>query len=65
MGFKLKRLSSAKKRFKLLGSGKLIKCKKSCYRHLLTKKKNSNKVASRRVKYIHHADASKIKKLIY
>jgi large subunit ribosomal protein L35 len=65
MSIKLKRLSSAKKRFKLLGNGKLIKCKKSCYRHLLTKKKNSNKIASRRVKYVHHADVAAIKKVIY
>ncbi len=60
---KMKTRSSAKKRFKVLGSGK-IKRAKAFRRHLLTKKTAKNKRQLRGVGYVCDADVARIRRLL-
>lgn len=60
---KLKTNKAAKKRFKMLKSGK-IKRKKSFLRHILTSKGTGRKKHLRRRTYVHEADVKAIKQLL-
>jgi len=60
---KMKRNSSAKKRFKLLKSGK-VKYTKSFRRHLLTKKSAKRKRNLRKSAHISSVDVANIKRLL-
>ena len=60
---KMKTNSSAKKRFKVTGSGK-IKRKHAYKRHILTKKTKKQKLALRHDALVHPADESNIKFLL-
>ena len=57
---KMKTKSSAKKRFKLTGSGK-IKRKHAFKSHILTKKSKKRKLALRHATLVHKSDAPNIK----
>ncbi|XZQ54639.1 MAG: 50S ribosomal protein L35 [Candidatus Karelsulcia muelleri] len=60
---KLKTKSGAKKRFKLIGNGKIkIKRKKSFKNHLLTKKKKKRKRRLSDFSRVHKSDMKNIKK---
>jgi len=61
MGYKLKTKSSAKKRFKLTGSGKL-KRKHAFKNHILTKKSKKRKLKLRHDGLVHDGDLKNIKK---
>lgn len=60
---KMKRRSSAKKRFKLVSSGK-IKRAKAFRRHLLTHKSSKRKRRLRKGSYVSSSDARRIAKLL-
>lgn len=60
---KMKTNSSAKKRFKLTGSGK-IKRKRAFKRHILTKKETVQKKRLGKDALVHPADESNIKHLL-
>ncbi|MGB1038522.1 MAG: 50S ribosomal protein L35 [Bacteroidia bacterium] len=60
---KMKTNSSAKKRFRITGSGK-IKRKHAYKRHILTKKSKKRKLALRHNGLVHPADESNIKFLL-
>ena len=60
---KMKTCSSAKKRFKLTGTGK-IKRKHAFKRHILTKKSKKRKLALRHSGLVHKADLSNVKFLL-
>ena len=60
---KVKTNSSAKKRFKLTGSGK-IKRKKAYKSHLLTKKETTQKKNLGKSTIVHKADTNNIKLLL-
>ncbi len=57
---KMKTKSSAKKRFKLTGSGK-IKRKQAYKSHILTKKSKKRKLALTHSTLVHEADENNIK----
>ena len=57
---KMKTKSSAKKRFKLTGSGK-IKRKHAFKSHILTKKSKKRKLALRHATLVHKSDVANIK----
>ena len=57
---KIKTKSSAKKRFKVTGSGK-IKRKHAFKSHILTKKSKKRKLALRHATLVHKSDVSNIK----
>lgn len=57
---KVKTNSSAKKRFRLTGSGK-IKRKQAFKRHILTKKSKKRKLALTHDAMVHKADESNVK----
>lgn len=60
---KMKPNRSAKKRFKLTGSGKLKRA--SAYkRHILTKKSNKRKTRLTGTKVVHEADTPRIKRIL-
>lgn len=59
----MKTNSSAKKRFKLTGTGK-IKRKKAYKRHILTKKETVQKKRLGQAALVHAADEDNIKKLL-
>lgn len=63
MKTKMKTRSSAKKRLKMLSSGK-IKRAKAYRRHLLTKKSAKTKRKLRETSYVGAADIRRIKKLL-
>ncbi|PKH50395.1 50S ribosomal protein L35 [Tenacibaculum sp. Bg11-29] len=58
---KIKTKSSAKKRFKVTGSGK-IKRKHAFKSHILTKKSKKRKLALRHATLVHKSDVSNIKR---
>lgn len=60
MGYKLKTKSSAKKRFKVTGSGK-IKRKHAFKNHILTKKSKKRKLQLRHDGLVHESDVNSIK----
>lgn len=60
---KLKTNRAAKKRFKMLKSGK-IKRRRAMLRHILTSKAKGRKRGLRRVAYIHEADEKAIRQLL-
>lgn len=60
---KQKTKSSAKKRFKLTGSGK-IKRKHAFKRHILTKKTKKQKLALTHDTLVHKADESNVKLML-
>lgn len=60
---KMKRNSSAKKRFKVTGSGK-IKRKHAFKRHILTKKTTKAKRALTKDGLVHKADMDNVKHLL-
>jgi large subunit ribosomal protein L35 len=60
---KMKTNSSAKKRFKKLGSGK-IKFAKAFRRHLLTKKSSKRKRGMRKAGYFSTSDMSHVRRLL-
>lgn len=62
-GYKLKTKSSAKKRFKFTGSGK-IKRKKAKLSHILTKKDRKMKRNLRSSGLIDSADVSSVKRML-
>ncbi|MCC7493578.1 MAG: 50S ribosomal protein L35 [Fimbriimonadaceae bacterium] len=55
--------NAAKKRFKLTGSGKVVR-RKGRFAHLLTKKSSTRKRASGRAEEVSPADAPNIRKMI-
>ncbi|CAL2086420.1 50S ribosomal protein L35 [Tenacibaculum dicentrarchi] len=57
---KIKTKSSAKKRFKVTGSGK-IKRKHAFKSHILTKKSKKRKLALRHATLVHKSDVANIK----
>jgi len=57
---KMKTKSSAKKRFKITGSGK-IKRKHAFKSHILTKKSKKRKLKLRHATLVHKSDAANIK----
>ncbi|MEX6627144.1 50S ribosomal protein L35 [Tenacibaculum pacificus] len=57
---KIKTKSSAKKRFKITGSGK-IKRKHAFKSHILTKKSKKRKLALRHATLVHKSDVANIK----
>lgn len=59
----MKRRSSAKKRFKLVGNGK-IKRAKAYRRHLLTHKSSKRKRRLRKGSYVSGSDARRIAELL-
>ena len=61
MGYKLKTHSSAKKRFKLTGSGK-IKRKHAFKNHILTKKSKKRKLKLTHSTLVHDSDIDNVKK---
>lgn len=60
---KMKTNSSAKKRFKLTGSGK-IKRKHAFKRHILTKKSTARKRALTKAALVSKADTNNVKQLL-
>ena len=60
---KLKTKSSAKKRFKLTGTGK-IKRKHAFKRHILTKKSNKRKLKLTHSTLVHPNDVSAVKEML-
>ena len=60
---KMKTNSSAKKRFRITGTGK-IKRKNAYKRHILTKKSKKRKLALRHSGLVHPADEGNIKFLL-
>lgn len=60
---KLKTKSSAKKRFKLTGTGK-IKRKHAFKRHILTKKSNKRKLKLTHSTLVHPSDVSAVKEML-
>ncbi len=60
---KVKTHSSAKKRFKVTGSGK-IKRRRSGLRHILTKKSKKRKLRLRHAAICADGDAKRIKKML-
>lgn len=60
---KMKTHSSAKKRFKVTGSGKL-KRSHAFKSHILTKKSKKRKLALTHSTVVHEADAPRIKRLL-
>lgn len=63
MGKKGKTRNAAKKRFKLTGSGKVVR-RRGRFAHLLTKKSSKRKRASGETEVVSAADANNIKKMI-
>jgi len=61
---KQKTRSSAKKRFKKVGDGKLIKRAKAYHRHLLTKKSGKTKRQLRKGAYVSSSDVRRILTLL-
>lgn len=60
---KMKTVSSAKKRFKLTGTGK-IKRKHAFKSHILTKKTKKRKNALTKMTLVHKADENNVKKML-
>ena len=60
---KLKTKKAARKRFKVLKSGR-IKRKKAFLRHILTSKRRNRKRTLRSATYVHSADEKAIKSLL-
>ena len=60
---KLKTKSSAKKRFKLTGTGKL-KRKHAFKSHILTKKSKKRKLKLRHSGLVHKSDAASVKQML-
>ncbi len=60
---KMKTVSSAKKRFKLTGTGK-IKRKKAFKSHILTKKETKQKRNLTKSTLVHKADTSNVKQML-
>jgi large subunit ribosomal protein L35 len=60
---KMKTNSSAKKRFKVTGTGK-IKRKKAYKRHILTKKETARKRALGNPTIVHEADEKRVKRML-
>ena len=60
---KMKTVSSAKKRFKLTGTGK-IKRKKAFKSHILTKKETKQKRNLTKSGLVHKADTSNVKQML-
>lgn len=60
---KQKTNSSAKKRFKLSGSGKIMR-KKAFHSHILTKKSKDRKKRLIEITTVHKSDENNIKKLL-
>lgn len=60
---KIKTNSSAKKRFKVTGSGKIMR-KKAYKNHILTKKEKDRKCRLGRMAEVHHADLNNVKFLL-
>lgn len=60
---KMKTKSSAKKRFKVLGGGK-IKRSQAFKRHILTKKTTKNKRQLRGTVMVHASDVSSVKSMM-
>lgn len=60
---KQKTNSSAKKRFKLSGSGKIMR-KKAFHSHILTKKSKDRKKRLVEITTVHQSDENNIKKLL-
>ena len=60
---KLKTNKAAKKRFKMLKSGK-IKKKRAFLRHILTSKPTGRKKKLRQRQYVHEADVRAVKQLL-
>lgn len=60
---KLKTKSSAKKRFKLTGTGK-IKRKHAFKRHILTKKSNKRKLKLTHSTLVHPSDVAAVKEML-
>ncbi len=60
---KLKTHSSAKKRFKVTGSGK-IKCSHAGKRHILTKKSKSRKLRLTNPSLVHEVEVARVKRLL-
>lgn len=63
MGKKGKTRNAAKKRFKVTGSGKIVR-RRGRFAHLLTKKASSRKRGLGRTEEIQGADAENIRKMI-
>ncbi|QBQ41992.1 50S ribosomal protein L35 [Sphingobacterium psychroaquaticum] len=60
---KVKTNSSAKKRFKLTGTGKIAR--KSAYKsHILTKKTTKQKRNLTKTSYVHDADMGNVKRML-
>lgn len=60
---KMKTNSSAKKRFKVTASGKIMR-KKAYKNHILTKKEKDRKRRLVRMTKVHHADLNNVKFLL-
>ena len=60
---KMKSKGSAKKRFKLTGSGR-IKREKAYQRHILTKKTRKTKRELRKSTLVHPVDEKKVKRIL-
>ncbi|RLD26050.1 MAG: 50S ribosomal protein L35 [Bacteroidetes bacterium] len=60
---KMKTKSSAKKRFKLTGTGK-IKRKHAFKSHILTKKSKKRKLALTHTTLVHESDKDNVKKML-
>ena len=60
---KMKTKSSAKKRFKVLGNGK-IKRSHAFKRHILTKKTTKNKRELRGTTMVHHSDVASVRSML-
>jgi large subunit ribosomal protein L35 len=60
---KMKTNSSAKKRFRLTGTGK-VKRKKAYHRHILTKKEHDQKQRLGKTVIVSDADMKRIKKML-
>jgi len=61
---KMKRSSTAKKRFKWVGAGTKIKRSKAYRRHILTKKASKRKRQLRKATYICSADIQHIERMM-
>lgn len=61
---KMKTRSAAKKRFKKVGNGKIVKCASAYRRHLFTSKTSKRKRQLRSNSYIHEADLSSVLRLL-
>lgn len=60
---KMKTHSSAKKRFKLTGTGKVMR-RKAYKRHILTKKENDQKLRLSKTVVVSDADMKRVKKMM-